>query len=166
MKDIAVDRSEVKFVVDGMLGTLAKWLRLLGYDTIYLQNTPDDVILEKAREERRILLTRDTRLLERRAIKRKVVTGLFIEVGSLEKQIFQVVRKFGLETKRPFCTICNLPLEEVTKETVREKVAPYVFRTQQLFSVCPSCRRYYWAGTHWERIVERINDLKKQTRPR
>jgi uncharacterized protein with PIN domain len=156
LKDSAGDCTEIKFVVDGMLGTLAKWLRLLGYDTIYLKNTPDDVLLRRAVAEKRILLTRDTRLLARREVKRKVVNSLLIEVGHLEDQLLQVVSRFDLKSKRPFCTICNRPLENVAKEAVKEKVPLYVFQTQQSFSVCPSCHRYYWSGTHWERIAERI----------
>lgn len=156
--------SETKFVIDGMLGSLAKWLRLLGYDALYLRNAPDSDLLRIAQDEKRILLTKDTRLLQRRQVKKSVIESLLVETDTLADQLIQVSSRFDLELegKRPFCSICNLSLKDADKETARQKVPPYVYQAQERFSVCPGCGRYYWAGTHWQSIEKKTKELRER----
>jgi uncharacterized protein with PIN domain len=146
------------FVLDQMLGRLAKWLRLMGYDALYFRDIPDRRLVQIAREEKRVLLTRDTRLMKRREIKKGVVEALLIEPDLLDKQLEQLASELGLSPQgvAPLCSLCNVPLDPVEKETVKGLVPSYVFETQTQFARCPSCGRLYWKGTHWQHIQEEL----------
>ena len=139
----------MKLLADSMLGRLAKWLRLLGYDTAYFRALPDESLLALARAEGRLVLTRDRRLVRRRGLR-----ALYIQSDALPEQVRQVVRDLRLRGvgRAPRCPMCNRELMQVAKRAIRERVPPYVYRTQSEFSRCPQCERIYWAGTHWERI--------------
>jgi uncharacterized protein with PIN domain len=149
---------EVRFLVDSMLGTLAKWLRILGYDTAYDAQLDDNQLVRLARAQGRILLTRDTGLL-----KRKGLRTLFVESEVLEEQLAQVQQAFGLDVDQPFsrCPVCNTGLEDVPKYEAWGQVPPFVFQTQERFRLCAECNRFYWRGTHWQRMLERVERLKK-----
>jgi len=152
-----------RFIADQMLGRLAKWLRLLGYDTLYLNPAPDGKLIEIAKEQNRVLLTRDTHLMERRPIKKGIVRAVLIRDDAWEKQLAQLVSEFGLSPRKfrdsPFCGECNSLIQEISKEKVKEKVPLYVYQTHDYFSTCPNCGRYYWEGTHWERINEKLGSI-------
>lgn len=147
----------MKFLADDMLGRLAKWLRVLGYDTLYHQHLDDNELVRLARAEGRLILTRDTRLAHRRGVR-----CLLIESELVDEQLSQVLDDLGLALDDLFsrCTVCNAPLEEMEKQAAKERVPPYVFRTQERFKLCSQCGRIYWRGTHWDRMKERIEGLK------
>ncbi len=149
----------MKLLLDGMLGRLAKWLRILGYDAAYFPDLDDNQLVRLARAEGRILLTCDRELTRRRGL-----TSLLVESDELEEQIQQVISELHLETEQPFsrCPICNTPLQEVEKPSVKEHVPSYVFRTQEHFSLCPKCDRIYWQGTHWAKMRE---EMVRMTNP-
>jgi hypothetical protein len=146
----------MKLLLDGMLGRLAKWLRLLGYDTAYFPDLDDNELVRLARAQGRILLTRDRELTRRRGL-----SCLLVESDELEEQIQQVISELDLETEQPFsrCPVCNTPLQKVEKRLVKERVPPYVFRTQENFSLCPKCDRIYWQGSHWSKIRQAITRM-------
>jgi uncharacterized protein with PIN domain len=146
----------MKFLADNMLGRLATWLRLLGYDTAYLPEASDPELARVARAEDRVLLTRDVELTRRRGVRH-----LLIESEKVDQQLQQVFRALNLTARQAFsrCAKCNTPLDQVNKETVRAQMPPYVFQTQERFLRCPNCRRVYWRGTHWARMLARIEDL-------
>lgn len=139
-----------------MLGRLATWLRLLGYDTAYQPDAADAQLARVARAEARILLTRDVELTRRRGLR-----CVLIESEQVEDQVRQVFRAFNLTARAAFsrCAECNHTLVDVSKESVRGAVPPYVFHTQERFRCCPQCARVYWRGTHWARIVGQLQDL-------
>lgn len=141
-----------------MLGRLAIWLRLLGYDTRYEAAASDAHLARIARAENRVLLTRDVELTRRRAIR-----ALLIASEQVEEQVRQVFGAFNLTARQAFsrCAECNHPLQDVSKEAVRDLVPPYVFHTQERFRRCPQCARIYWRGTHWARILEQMQDLEE-----
>jgi uncharacterized protein with PIN domain len=145
----------MKFIADIMLGRLATWLRLLGYDTTYLPNVDDPELARIARTEDRILLTRDVELTRRRGIH-----FVLIESDQPDEQVHQVFRARKLTAREAFsrCAECNHRLESVSKESVRGSVPPYVFQTQERFRRCANCGRVYWRGTHWARMVARMED--------
>jgi uncharacterized protein with PIN domain len=151
----------MKLLLDGMLGRLAKWLRILGYDTAYFPDLDDNQLVRLARAEGRILLTCDRELTRRRGL-----TCLLVESEKLEEQIQQALSELHLETEQPFsrCPVCNTPLQEVEKPSVKERVPPYVFQTQEHFSLCPKCNRIYWQGTHWAKMNEVIRNQGLGTR--
>jgi uncharacterized protein len=137
-----------------MIGRLARWLRVLGIDVAYSNAYEDEQIIRIARAEGRIILTRDTGL----AARREATPCLLIESDSYKQQVDQVIRKFDLKDFRVFsrCLECNVPLENVDKESVFERVPPYVYLTQERFAVCPSCKRVFWHGTHADEMLKRI----------
>lgn len=154
--------TEPRFLADVMLGTLAKWLRILGYDTAYDNRIPDDEIVSRCLREQRIALTRDTRLVERRALRR----SLLIESVELGAQLRQVLSYLGREPDPSRlltrCPECNSELDAAPPESVRDSVPPYVFQTQADFRRCLGCGRIYWGGTHREHIRSRLEELLKE----
>jgi uncharacterized protein with PIN domain len=142
-----------------MLGTLAKWLRILGYDTCYDTALDDHGLVRLARAEDRVLLTRDRELARRRGVR-----VLLVESEDLDSQVDQVLSRFRLEPDRSFsrCPICNELLQPIDREAVLPRVPAYVARTHKTFRLCPACQRVYWRGTHWQRMDERLNELTGQ----
>lgn len=148
----------MKFIADEMLGRLAKWLRVLGYDTAYFRHVRDSELVKLAIVERRTLLTRDTLLIRRRGIK----NYLFISYDQPFEQIRQVVRELNIPyPTEPFtrCIVCNDPLEPFTKEDACRTVPEYVCKTQEVFGRCPRCNKIYWKGTHYARMEGVLRDL-------
>ena len=149
----------MKFLVDSMLGRLAKWLRILGYDTLYFSSLDDNDLVRMARAEGRMVLTRDREMVRRRGI-----DSLLIESDNFKEQVRQVLHDLNLKQDSSFsrCPVCNTSLQNIAKEAVREKVPPYVFKTQKRFSLCPQCDKIYWRGTHWQRMKERLKRLEEE----
>jgi hypothetical protein len=148
----------VKFVVDVMLGKLAKWLRIMGFDAAYGNRAADRELLQTARRERRVLLTRDRRLFQ----SAKNVRGLLIESEDWRRQLAQVLDAFGLRDKaRPMtrCLACNLRLKRLSRKNARNLVAPFVFERASAFSICPRCGRVYWPGTHFGDMDKRLSKI-------
>ncbi|MGC9347059.1 MAG: Mut7-C RNAse domain-containing protein [Anaerolineae bacterium] len=141
------------FVADAMLGKLARWLRYLGYDTVYLRED-DATIAYTARAEDRVLLTRDRGLAQHRGLRTILVAS-----QSLDDQLRQVVDQVGLppEETRPRCMDCNAPLVSIPRATAKAQVPPYVARTHEVFDQCPECGKIYWRGTHRQGIEELID---------
>jgi hypothetical protein len=140
-----------------MLGKLAKWLRLIGCDTVYVHDASDDELIRIALREDRVLLTRDGVLAGRRMVRAR---SLFIESEETGKQLRQVIARFGIkidqDTLFTRCIVCNQPIQELPKPAVKGRVPPYVFKTQDRFGFCPSCDRIYWRGTHAEHVIEAL----------
>ena len=136
-----------------MVGTLAKWLRILGYDTCYDPAMDDHQLVRLARAEGRVLLTRDRELARRPGL-----NTVFVNAESLEAQIGQVLTELELEPDRSFsrCPVCNEQLAEVDREVARRRVPKYVAQTQESFRACPGCQRIYWRGTHWQQMDEQL----------
>jgi len=146
------------------VGKLATWLRVMGYDTIFFEGTNDSVMVARALKESRVMLTRDTRIMERGLITSHRVRAILIASDEPEEQLQQVIETLKLDCEfKPFtiCLECNQPLEERTKEEVKERVPPYVYKTQQQYMECPRCHRIYWRGTHWAAMTDRLKRLMK-----
>ena len=138
-----------------MLGSLARWLRFMGYDTAYPEPGPDRALVERVRLENRILLTRDKELAGR------VAGAIQIHSDNLEEQIREVATALPLRLVDPLsrCSLCNELLVPAPLEEVNDLVPEGVRSRHQLFWRCPSCRRVYWQGTHWDKMVARLNDF-------
>ena len=150
------------FLADCMLGKLARWLRILDYDTVYDNFAEDDDLLANAETESRILLTRDGPLADR-AGDIDGVRCVFIEEGRLADQIAQLVTDVDLDLSRETfrrCLECNVPIASVRLEDVATSVPAYVKATQTEFFRCPDCERVYWSGTHTERMTERLTEIR------
>lgn len=158
-----------KFLVDENAGKLAGWLRMMGYDTVFFQNGDDSEMVARALAEDRIILTRDTGLIERGVVSSGRVRVILIESDVPESQIRQVADTLELDfTSRPFsrCLECNQPLEYRKKSQVKNRVPPYVWKTRDQYMECPVCHRIYWRGTHWEAMTRKLQRLAGHRRQR
>ena len=142
-----------RFLADEMLGSLARWLRIMGYDTEYVKDLDDTSILKEARAECRILLTRDRQLAERAG-----EGGLLVLSDDLEEQMAQVAERYRLRFDEPMtrCALCNGELVLVPRQEVAGKVQARVLEANEEFFVCKSCGQIYWKGSHWGRIVRQL----------
>lgn len=147
---------EPRFFADVMLGRLARWLRILGYDVAYERGIEDDDLLRRSEKENRTVLTRDTGLMERHTSTRIE----FLESEKPREQLQFMHRKYGivLDRGRLFtrCSWCNGPLQDIAKSEVEGLVPPYVYETEEHFRRCPNCDKLYWRGTHGGRFIEQL----------
>jgi len=151
----------MKFILTKELGRLAKWLRILGFDTLYFnQDNPGSLIVQALRDER-IILTRNQHLPAARGVK-----IIRIAAETLKAQIPQIVKALDikLDSQRMFtrCILCNEALVQTEKEKVKDKVPEYVFNTQNDFVRCPKCARIYWQGTHWGNVLDTLKEIGQQ----
>lgn len=148
----------LKFITDASLGRLAKWLRLLGYDTVVFTKEAGRDLLKQANAEGRIVLTRRHDMTERQ------FSGTLHLITDVEAgcQINNVIERFSLKTDRQkmfsICLDCNEKLNPVSREEVHDLVPQYVFENCTEYNQCPKCRKIYWTGTH-ERNA--LNFMKK-----
>ncbi len=148
-----------KFIVDTNVGKLAKWLRMMGYDTLFFKGDDDSHMIATAQAEGRVILTRDTQIMKRRVVASGRLKAIFIQSDEPERQMQQVINTLDLDCQfRPFaiCLECNQPLLERNKEQVKDLVPPYVFQTQSQYMECPNCHRIYWRGTHWQAMTKKL----------
>ena len=152
----------MQFIADTMLGKLAKWLRFMGYDVLYPKDMEDKGLVELSRTTDRILLTRDKELA-----KIKDLNVLYIQDENIEIQLKQLINEFKLSlTGNEFsrCPECNQILNDFSKSQLVEKkdidkIPTGVFDRHDFFWFCGSCDKYYWRGTHYQKIREKINEL-------
>ena len=153
-----------RFIVDHNVGKLAKWLRIMGYDTLFFNGSNDSRMIATALAEGRVILTRDTQIMQRGVVTRGQLKAILIKSDRPELQMHQVIEALNLDCQfRPFtiCLECNQSLEVRSKEQVKELVPPYVFQTQNQYMECPDCHRIYWRGTHWQAMTERLQQFMK-----
>lgn len=144
---------QVRFVLDGHLGRLARHLRLLGFDTSYSTEASDHQLVQSSTTEHRILLTRDVDLLKHSA----VTHGYYVRSTDPTQQMVEVVRRFHLSDRlQPFtrCLRCNDLLEEASPDQVRRLAPPRVLELHDEFRHCPGCDRLFWRGSHHSRLEQ------------
>jgi hypothetical protein len=148
----------LRFVADAHLGGLARLLRMAGFDTLYDNACHDEDIERIAREEGRVLLTRDRELLKRRTVE----LGCYVHALDPPEQLRELFARLRLGRQiRAFtlCLHCNLPLRRVDKEEVLEQLPPSVRGTHTEFTTCDACRRVYWKGSHYARMRGLLEDV-------
>ena len=153
---------EYRFMVDHNVGKLVKWLRMMGYDTLFFNGSDDSDMVKQALAEGRIILTRDTEIMKRRVVTKGQLSAILLDSEEPEQQTRQVIDRLDLDCKfRPFtlCLECNRTLEERSPNEVRGRVPPYVYKTQRQYMECPACHRIYWRGTHWEAMTRMLEKL-------
>ena len=151
----------MKFIVDCMLGKLAKWLKILGFDALFFSKIEDSELLVLAQKEQRILLTRDNGLIE----KCRDVRNLFIESEDWPDQVGQVLNEFNLwEDVRPYsrCIECNAGLKNLPKSRAKNLVTPFVYEQADSFAICPRCGRVFWKGTHHKDMELKIKKMLRK----
>jgi uncharacterized protein with PIN domain len=156
----------MKFIVDSNVGRLARWLRIAGFDTIFINDLDDNRLVRLALSEGRVLLTKDTQILKRRVVATGRLKVILIESEEVKEQLRQVIKALNLADEiRPFtlCLECNQPLVPREKEEVEGLVPSYVFKTQTQYMQCPSCHRVYWRGTHWQRMSRELEKIVSES---
>lgn len=149
------------FVLDGHLGRLASHLRMLGLDCLYDSAYEDDELVHISVEQDRILLTRDRLLLMHKVITR----GYLLRSLNSAEQLHEVVQRYGLvKWVKPFqrCLRCNHPLEDVSKKAVLDRLEPLTKKYFDEFRICPSCDQVYWKGSHYERMLQLIEEISQE----
>jgi hypothetical protein len=145
----------MRFIADHMLGRLATWLRLLGFDVLYMKNRSNDELLKIAERDSRILLTRDKKLGSKANV--LIVKSIF-----LDSQLEQVVKDLELKIVNPFsrCSVCNSEIVEVKdKNTIESLVPRRIYKEHKQFWFCNSCNKVYWQGSHWAKIMDKVKWL-------
>lgn len=149
-----------KFILDVHLGKLARYIRMLGFDTFYSNELDDESIVKQSLKEKRTILTRDVGLLKRK----NITHGYYIRNTNTEKQIEEVVNRFQLEKMiKEFtrCIDCNGILAPIPKEKVIDKLPLKVKKYYTEFFICTDCTKIYWHGTHVEGMTKVVNKFKR-----
>lgn len=145
---------DVRLITDRSLGRLSKWLRLLGYDTVYYRGEADRTFLRKAEKEGRVVVTRKRDLAGRSHPGPVII----LREDRVEQQLQEVLRRLSVQPdpSRFFrrCLLCNDELGEVDRDRVSGLVPDYVWRQGPVFRQCPRCRKIYWPGTHRDRALQ------------
>ena len=151
----------MKFLCDQMLGTLAKWLRLFGFDTFYANSEmEDEELLQVAKKEDRVIITRDKQLIARG--KKEKLPVIEMNTTGLDEQLTLVLKNVDIDQKAILsrCSVCNTILNEIKKSEVKNKVPGKIFENNEKFWFCSKCDKIYWMGSHYERILNTIEKIK------
>ncbi len=144
----------MKFIVDGMLGKLSRWLRILGHNVKYSNNLDDAQLFTIAKKERRTLLTRDFELY--RHATAKGMDAFYVEGETGEERLAALAKRYGMDLDIDMtisrCPKCNTKVKPITKEEAAGKVEKSTFEHYDEFWNCPKCGQIYWQGAHWTRI--------------
>ena len=152
----------MKILCDQMLGTLAKWFRILGFDTFYANaEMSDEDLLNIAKGENRTIFTRDKELIIRG--KKKNLNVIAIETTDLDLQLNQVLKHVNINENSVLsrCTLCNTLLDTIEKNKVQGKVPSKVFEINEKFWFCSKCNKFYWMGSHYNEMIDKIDKIKK-----
>jgi len=152
----------MKVLCDQMLGSLATWLRFLGIDTFYANDQiTDDELLSIAVIEKRVLITRDKELIHR--AKKKQHQVIPITSIDLDEQLSQVIAEISFDTDSILtrCSLCNSILKSLHKKEVQKKVPKKVYESHHEYWICPTCKKIYWKGSHYDEIIKKIKIFSK-----
>jgi uncharacterized protein with PIN domain len=145
-----------------MLGNLSRWLRFFGFDTYYIKtDIDDDELLNIAEKDNRIIITRDKELIIR-ARKRKL-KNIKIDTIDLDNQLKIIFKNIKIDNDKILsrCSICNNLLEKIGKEDVINRIPNKIYDNMDDFYLCKKCVKIYWMGSHYDKIINRINTIKK-----
>ena len=149
---------DTKFIVDVNLGTLARKLRLLGFDTLYRNDFGDNELVDISVAEHRIILTRDLGVLKHGAVNH----GYWVRSDDPRQQIRELVERLQLKHQcQPFirCSHCNGLLQEVDKGSIADRIPDETLKYSDRFWQCSGCSRVYWRGSHYSRVKDWIKSL-------
>jgi uncharacterized protein len=156
----------VKFVADGMLGSLSRWLRMMGHDVEYSTLLDDDALLALAKEEGRVLLTRDLELYKRANAKK--IEVFYVEGNNEADRLAALAERFGLgleiDLRTSRCPKCNALIQPASKMCVADKVEKKTFTHYDEFWECPKCSKVYWQGSHWPKIQATLEEVKNRVK--
>jgi uncharacterized protein len=149
----------MKFLCDDNLGKLAKYLRLLGFDTAFAATISDGELIAKMLREDRLVITRDRQLADRIEAGRVVL----VDIDSPEEQLRQVIQKLKIPIiKEQFfsrCLLCNEVCREINPNDIKDNVFPYILKTKDQFRRCPKCGRLFWQGSHYKHMIANLDKI-------
>lgn len=154
---------EPRFLTDGMLGKLTRWLRMLGQDVEYTTAMADETLILEAKKTSRILLTRDIQLFQRAMT--RGAEALLIEGRDEAENLADLATRFkfrlqiNLKTSR--CSKCNTQIRSVRKDRIIDRIPEKTSTYYNEFWECPNCKQVYWQGAHWKRIEKTLRDARK-----
>jgi len=155
--------TSLKFVTDGMLGKLTRWLRMLGHDVEYAGSMDDKQLMLKAKEENRMLLTRDVELY-RRAVA-KGIEAFLVESPNQTANLAGLAKRFRFQLEIDMtesrCPKCNSRLKSAAKATIAEKLFETTASNYNEFWQCQGCGQVYWQGTHWSKIEKTLEQARQ-----
>ena len=156
----------MKFLTDGMLGKLTRWLRMLGHDVEYSKSLDDDQLIARAKEEGRILLTRDLRLYKQATS--RGADAFLVEGKTEDERLAELAKRFNLKLEidvaTSYCPKCNTRIELISKDEVANHVPTTTYAYYNEFWKCPKCEQIYWQGAHWKRIEATLKKAKEALR--
>lgn len=148
----------MRFIADAMLGRLAKWLRILGFDVLYYPVIDDRLVIKISREQERTILTRDTRLVKQRGLR----SPILIESNNIFDQLLEIKDRLDFRGAAPpgRCTACNGTLSSVSQKLeIKEFVPDFIYHNFNDFIKCEDCGKVYWEGTHREKIRQKVKEI-------
>jgi uncharacterized protein with PIN domain len=153
----------LRFIADGMLGKLTRWLRLLGNNVEYSSKLDDAQLMTIAKKERRTLLTRDLELYQQSIA--KGIDAFYLDGKTEAENLSQLAKRFNvklnIDMAKSRCTKCNVRVRPIPKEKVADKIEKSTFSYYNEFWECPKCGQVYWQGAHWARIKKTLEEAKE-----
>ena len=154
----------MKFITDGMLGKLTRWLRMLGHDVEYSRSDKDKKLIDKAKSEERILLTRDFKLYQQAATQN--VDAVLVESSAGSEKLADLAVRFNfkleIDVSISRCPKCNTRIKPVSKNLIIERVPKATSTYYKEFWECPRCGQVYWQGAHWKRIEQTLKEARRK----
>jgi uncharacterized protein with PIN domain len=154
----------VKFLADGMLGKLTRWLRMLGQDVEYSVKIIDSELLELAKNQNRVLLTKDLELYQRAIA--KGLDALYLEGKTESERLAELAKRYSLtltiDMEASHCPICNTKLKATPKEQLQGELEKNTFTYYDKFWKCPNCGQIYWQGAHWKQITQTLTQAQQK----
>ncbi len=154
----------MRFLADGMLGKLTRWLRILGHDVTYSVRLSDNELLETAKKENRTLLTKDLELYQR-AIARGI-DAFYLQGSNEAERLAELAKRYNLpltaDMEKSHCPKCNTKLNPMPKEHLSGEVEKNTLRHYSDFWKCPNCGQVYWQGSHWKQISNTLNQAQQK----
>ena len=159
---------EQRFIVDANAGKLARWLRMMGYDTLFFNGPDDGSMVKLALAQGRTVITRDTEFMKRRAVASGRVRALLVSGDDPAAQMRSAISALSIHRDyKPFtrCLECNAELSSREKSEMNGSVPERVYNLQDQYMQCPTCGRIYWRGTHWAAMNRKLDELSAEERP-
>jgi uncharacterized protein with PIN domain len=152
---------KLSFVIDSHLGKLARHLRLMGFDSIFFRTFPDELIIKIAKEQNRIVLTRDIGILKNKSVKHGYWVRN-IEPAAQLRETFKRYDMFGKERPFTLCLECNGRIKKINLKSIKEDLPPLVRKYNTEFFTCTNCRKIYWKGSHYKKLSNLIKSIKRK----
>lgn len=147
---------------DAGLGGFARWLRALGYHTIWIQDITDDDLLREAQKMGAIIITTDSGVMERRLIRQGIIEAYWVPPSLTRFEQLELIRaELDLPPLDSRCMRCGGELIEVDREAMKDQIPPLTYKWVKEYFQCEQCKKLYWHGTHWQRITRKLKEVEE-----